>query len=511
MKNFFKSPNTGFLIIGWIALIIVSNVLISAYQYQDFKRTLSYEGDAIARLASQRADQHDAHLTSLSAIATAGSALRRDLFLEVAGTIMRFYPRIAAVNLVSLVDGQLIISTNDQQNSALAEQMRDAARTSTGSLQLRANPADPKTYLLIKRSPNSNAPKYALALTIDGAALIETQTSFWRSNDVQRELALPDGTPLNDRINDALPSYSKKLESGSQPLTLNVWMSSFGAKSVPWLRLILVSIVATLLYAALVAGFRQYRRTRHAEKSASLSAQDARLAHASRVNALGEMASGLAHELTQPLTAILSQSQAGKHVATRGDAPALVPILDDTIVQAKRASVILERMRRWTNPSRGPITQSSLSNAANVVKDLLAPEASRQSAKLVFNFDNTLPYHIQAEPIELEQVIFNLVRNALDAVQTVEKPEVEVKILKDSDRVSLIVSDNGIGLPEDIKTRLFEPFVTSKSEGTGLGLALCQRLVERMDGEISAIETDGHTILTAVFPSANDEIQVAAQ
>lgn len=273
----------------------------------------------------------------------------------------------------------------------------------------------------------------------------------------------------------------------------------------------MVSIAVTLIYAALVVGIRQYLRTRRAEKNATLSAQDARLAHASRVNSLGEMASGLAHELTQPLTAILSQSQAGKHLAMRGDALALMPVLDDTIAQAKRASVILERMRRWTNPSRGPITQSSLSNAANVVKDLLAPEASRQSAKLIFDFDKALPYTIQAEPIELEQVIFNLVRNALDAVQNVPNPEVEVKILKDSNHVSLVVFDNGIGLPEDIKNRLFEPFVTSKSDGTGLGLALCQRLVERMDGEISASETDGHTVLTVIFPSADADMQVATQ
>lgn len=511
MKNTIKLPKDSILFMGWIALVIVSNVLISIYQYQDFKTVLSEEGNAIARLASQRADQHDAHLTSLSAIATAGTTLRRDLFLEVAGTIMRFYPRITAVNLVDLSDEKFVISTNEQNNSDLAQQMIDAARTTTGSLQLRANPTDRKTYLMIKRSPNSNSAKYALSLTIDGAVLIETESNFWDLNAVTHELALPNGTPLSHTNTATPPAFSKKLGSLSQPLTLNIWTPPFSATSIPWLRLIMVSIAVTLIYAALVVGIRQYLRTRRAEKNATLSAQDARLAHASRVNSLGEMASGLAHELTQPLTAILSQSQAGKHLAMRGDALALMPVLDDTIAQAKRASVILERMRRWTNPSRGPITQSSLSNAANVVKDLLAPEASRQSAKLIFDFDKALPYTIQAEPIELEQVIFNLVRNALDAVQNVPNPEVEVKILKDSNHVSLVVFDNGIGLPEDIKNRLFEPFVTSKSDGTGLGLALCQRLVERMDGEISASETDGHTVLTVIFPSADADMQVATQ
>ncbi|MEP3629208.1 MAG: ATP-binding protein [Hyphomicrobiales bacterium] len=511
MKTVSKFSDYKTICAGWIAMILLCSAVISIYDYQNFKTRLSDEGDAIARLASQRADQHDAHLTSLSAIATAGPVVRRDLFLDVAETIMRFYPRIVNVNLISLQDGKFIISTNEQSNPDLAKQMVDAAQTTTGSLQLRSNPVDPETYLLIKRSPNSNSAKYALALTIDGAALIETESDFWKSNSFRYRLSLPDGAFLSGHNESTAPTFSKDLGSLSQPLTLNFWSLPFGPKSISWSRIALVSFLATIVYISLIIGIRQYLRTRHAEKNALLSAQDARLAHASRVNALGEMASGLAHELTQPLTAILSQSQAGKHLATRGDAPALIPVLDDTITQAKRASIILERMRRWTKPSRGPVTQSSLSNAANVVKELLAPEASRQSTKLIFKFDKTLPYTIQAEPIELEQVIFNLVRNALDAVQDVANPTVEIEILMASDTVSLVVSDNGIGLPDDIKARLFEPFVTSKPEGTGLGLALCQRLVERMDGEISATENDGHTILTAIFPRADSHVQVAAQ
>lgn len=501
MKSIFRLTNYSTILGCWVALILLSSVVVSVFEYQNFKTRLSDEGDAIARLASQRADQHDAHLTSLSAIATAGPVVRRDLFLDVAETIMRFYPRIVNVNLVSLDDQKFIISTNDQSNADLAKQMVDAARTTTGSLQLGANPIDPETYLLIKRSPNSNSAKYALALTIDGAALIETDSDFWKSNSFRYRLSLPDGTFLSGYNESTHPIFSKQLGSLSQPLTLNFWSLPFGPRSIPWSRIALVSFLATLVYISFIIGIRQYLRTRHAEKNALLSAQDARLAHASRVNALGEMASGLAHELTQPLTAILSQSQAGKHLATRGDAPALIPVLDDTITQAKRASDILERMRRWTKPSRGKVTQSSLSNAVSVVRELLEPEANRQSAKLIFDFDQTNPYNIYAEPIELEQIIFNLVRNALDAVQNAKNPMIEVKIMSDDNRVSLIVLDNGVGVPDDIKTRLFEPFVTGKSEGTGLGLALCQRLVERMDGDINTYVAAGRTVFKATFPN----------
>ena len=79
---------------------------------------------------------------------------------------------------------------------------------------------------------------------------------------------------------------------------------------------------------------------------------DSRLAHASRVNALGEMASGLAHELTQPLTAIFAQVQAGRRMLGQGNMAALAPVLDDTVTQARRASAILERFRNWSRPRR---------------------------------------------------------------------------------------------------------------------------------------------------------------
>ncbi|MEP1331058.1 MAG: ATP-binding protein [Lentilitoribacter sp.] len=187
-------------------------------------------------------------------------------------------------------------------------------------------------------------------------------------------------------------------------------------------------------------------------------------------------------------------------------------MLDDTITQAKRASAILERMRRWTKPRRQGKTQSSLTQAADVVEGLLGPDAKRQNTTLVVkrdkNHDQTM---IHADAVELEQVIFNLVRNALDAVQSVQDPTIKIETLLEDDRISLTVADNGIGLPDTLKDRLFEPFVTDKPEGTGLGLALCQRLVERMDGDISAAQLDGWTIFTAKFPATDAELQVAAQ
>ena len=126
-----------------------------------------------------------------------------------------------------------------------------------------------------------------------------------------------------------------------------------------------------------------------AENRAKLSAQETRLAHASRVNAMGEMASGMAHELAQPLTAILSQAQAGRRLARRGDTDRLADVLDDTVSQAQRASDILDRLRRWSKPNRAPIKSCALNDA---VRERLATihEAERLSGKTLAHFKQTL-------------------------------------------------------------------------------------------------------------------------
>ncbi len=129
---------------GWLVLIVISSLLVNINEQRSLDTKLSNESATMIRLASQRADQHDAHLTSLSAIATADPEIRRDLFLGVAETILRFYPRIIAIDLVRISDQNVVVSTNDQTTSDVAKVMVDAARKSEGSLQLRANPANKK-------------------------------------------------------------------------------------------------------------------------------------------------------------------------------------------------------------------------------------------------------------------------------------------------------------------------------------------------------------------------------
>lgn len=245
-------------------------------------------------------------------------------------------------------------------------------------------------------------------------------------------------------------------------------------------------IMMSAVFLAGVVLWQQWARRRQAEQAAQLSAQETRLAHASRVNALGEMASGITHELTQPLTAILSQAQAGKRLLGNGDTGAVASVLDELIAQARRGADILAHLRQWIRPVRGnPSAVTDLNAAISGVEALLLPEARRRAVVLKLMLGNG-PLPVRADQTELEQVIFNLVRNAFEALDNAPgtRGEVVVESSREAGLAVLDLRDNGPGVDPEIRAQIFEPFVTGKDHGTGLGLALSQRLVERMDGDI---------------------------
>ncbi|MGB5865343.1 MAG: HAMP domain-containing sensor histidine kinase, partial [Sulfitobacter sp.] len=136
------------------------------------------------------------------------------------------------------------------------------------------------------------------------------------------------------------------------------------------------------------------------------------------------------------------------------------------------------------------------------VQNLLALEAKTKGAAITLSLHDA-PLFVDADPVELEQVVFNLVRNALDASDTAQ---VTIRTHVDGPAVILDVSDTGPGVPEDLRPRIFEPFVTGKPDGTGLGLALCQRLVEEMGGDIILLDNTDQTTFRLSLPLSNKEV-----
>ncbi|NIZ60216.1 two-component sensor histidine kinase [Sedimentitalea sp. CY04] len=481
----------------WSFAVILGLSGVAFFERQNVVRELTVKSATLHRLASQRADQHDAHLTSLSAIFVAGGVERQDLVLDVAATITRFYPRITSVNVVPYDPSQPIIETQPGLSTQARERVVELARRSTGALQIGKMPSLSDHYLLVKRTPNSDVAQHGLALVIDARALIATDDPFWDAPSASLRLSTPDSqTALVGQVASGETGFSKPLGSVSQPLVFETSLAVGLSDLLPVRKVISVIAMVTALFLLAAFGFKQRARTKDAESRAKLSAQETRLAHASRVNAMGEMASGMAHELAQPLTAILSQAQAGRHLARRGDVERLGSVLDDTVSQAQRAANILDRLRRWSKPNRAPSKSCSVHEAAQSVQNLLALEAKTKGAAITLSLHKE-PLFVDADPVELEQIVFNLVRNALDAS---DAAQVRINTHIDGPFAVLDVSDTGPGVAEHLKPRIFEPFVTGKPDGTGLGLALCQRLVEEMNGDIMLLDATNQTTFRLSLP-----------
>ncbi|MEY8097671.1 sensor histidine kinase [Falsihalocynthiibacter sp. S25ZX9] len=483
----------------WGVILALTVAALALFERQRLVRELTVKSATLHRLASQRADQHDAHLTSLSAIFVAGGAERQDLFLDVTATIKRFYPRILSVDVVPFDPSEVGIQSLPRLEVGTAALIREMAQNSNGALQLHQMPARPTQYLLVKRSPNTDAARHALALVIDANALVASEDPFWERPSVSRRISTPEGDVLTGTIAPGGAGFSMPLGSASQPLILETSLAIRLADLLSVGKTIAAITGVSTLFLLILLGLKQRARREDAESRAQLSAQETRLAHASRVNAMGEMASGMAHELAQPLTAILSQVQAGRHLVRQGDTGRLAQVLDDTVTQAQRASDILDRLRKWSKPNRAAPTACALHDAVHSVDRLLALEVKTVGATILLQLSKE-PIFIVADPVEVEQVVFNLVRNALDAS---DHPKITIRTQISQGRAILEVLDDGPGVPPDLRSRIFEPFVTGKRDGTGLGLALCQRLVEEMSGDLELAADTPQTTFRLSIPLAS--------
>lgn len=210
---------------------------------------------------------------------------------------------------------------------------------------------------------------------------------------------------------------------------------------------------------------------------------------ASRLTALGEFASALAHELSQPLAAIATYSNTSLRLldSGRSDPLELREAMDKCRVQAQRAGAIVKRLREFLRHRRPTLADQDIGDIARRACDLASGEAAEAGATLELQVAPGLP-RISADGVLVEQVVLNLVRNAIEAVQHVPQDRRRVRIEAfDSETcagVVLRVIDDGVGVPEEIIERLFEAFVTTRPDGLGLGLSICRSVIEAHGGTI---------------------------
>lgn len=213
------------------------------------------------------------------------------------------------------------------------------------------------------------------------------------------------------------------------------------------------------------------------------------LAHLSRVSVLGELSGTLAHELNQPLAAILGNAQVGRRMMREEptDLTEVAAILDDVAEDAKRAGGIIHGMRAMFRKDTAAEAQPfDLNEAVNQMLDLLHGEIVGRKAKVDFRPGIGLP-PAAAGRVEVQQVILNLIVNGLDAMKGVEKGDrLEITTWQENGYLHLVVRDQGPGIPEELTPRLFDPFVTTKPGGLGLGLPISRGIAERFRGTLTA-------------------------
>ena len=231
------------------------------------------------------------------------------------------------------------------------------------------------------------------------------------------------------------------------------------------------------------------------------------LVHVSRLTAMGEMASSLAHELNQPLSAITSYLRGAATLlkADSVDKDRVREALDRSADQALRAGDIIKSLREFV--AKGE-TQQTLENPGILLEEAAALAlvgAREQDVRVSLRCDRELP-DILADKVQIQQVAHNLIRNAVEAMETTSRRDLAIEVTQRGDVALFSVADTGTGINPEIAQHLFQPFVTSKAYGMGVGLSICRTIIEAHGGRITARPNDGGgTVFEFTIPLAGVE------
>lgn len=289
---------------------------------------------------------------------------------------------------------------------------------------------------------------------------------------------------------------------------------SFSVVGASWLAFVVEStlldatyplFVAVVLYLFLVSGgFLREERARRRREERLRELQD-ELINVSRVSAMSQLSSALAHELNQPLTAIINYIQAGRRViskaaqkapgadiqasdsAAHADAATIEKVgamMSKALTQAERAGGIIRGLRDTFEKREATRTPEDLEAIVEEAILLGQVGSTRQSVAVASRLSTNLP-PVDVNRIQVQQVIVNLVRNAVEAVSASPVRHVSLEAFRHSDeRIEVVVSDSGPGVAPEVEEKLFQSFVTTKDSGMGIGLSICHSIIEMHGGDM---------------------------
>jgi len=234
-----------------------------------------------------------------------------------------------------------------------------------------------------------------------------------------------------------------------------------------------------------------------------------RLTHLTRVSTMGEMASSIAHEVNQPLTAIATYAQACRRLIDGGEAPEsrVREVLQSIAEEALRAGNIIHRLKDMVRRQESRWTECDLNALIRDVEQLASVDARLHDVRLSFQLAQDLP-SIMADGVQIQQVVLNLIRNGIDAVEEgrVSYGRVVVRTGRAGPKaVRVSVEDNGPGLPSEVEDKLFQPFFTTKRGGMGMGLSISKSIASAHKGRISFTrDPSGGTAFHLTLPAFDD-------
>src|SRR5262245_1378162 len=259
-------------------------------------------------------------------------------------------------------------------------------------------------------------------------------------------------------------------------------------------QIMLISAVL-VLQSLLIAGlFYEHRRRRQAE--VEVSRRMAELANMNRSAAIGQMSATIAHEIKQPLAAIVMNAGAGLRWLAR-DVPNIeqaAHALKNIVGNGNRASQVVETIRAMFKKEISNRTLVDINDAIREVLTLLHIELDEHGVVTKATLNEGLP-RVMADPIQLQQVIFNLVKNAIEAMSSTAAGARVLRVRSEATETGeciVAIEDSGPGIEPETLSRIFEPFFTSKSKGMGMGLSICRSIVEAHGGRLSAAPAKPH-------------------
>ncbi len=402
----------------------------------------------------------------------------------------------AAIALTLTAEGHGPFSSGTLQESLLALHAH-IAMLSVSSLILAAIMTERQA---VTRALADSEAKYRL--------LVENQTDLVIKTDADDRIVFASptvaellGCPADDLIG---ASFRSIVDDADRHAVGSPWRSLFGEQGSCYLERPVQTRYGERWFAwaakavrepdgqlsGVVAVGRDVTARRQAEAASREYFQE--LAHVARLSAMGEMAAGLAHELNQPLCAITTYAQASRRLLDTDNNPQLTQALDRVIANGERAGGIIQQMRAYVRKDAPERTVIDVNAAIREVLALNDPELRQAGISVEQELTPELPA-IGGVEIQIHQVLVNLVRNAMEALQEVsaERRGLIIRTERRGRHVAVCVDDTGPGVDAAVLDQLFEPFVSAKQDGLGLGLSISRSIIQHHNGELTATNRAG--------------------